>query len=73
MFDTFDPTREPLRAIRDLISAVEVMSLVDREDEVILRRAQEAFGVLRKLFGDERPAEEIAYGPMIEPHNLLGE
>lgn len=54
--ETFDPSREPMRAIRDLIIGCESGD----DDPAILECAQAAFTVLRALFGDTRPAEEIA-------------
>jgi hypothetical protein len=67
--ETFDATREPMRAIRDLIAQCELTALFIDDFEV-LERAQVAFTALRKLFGDERPAEEIADAAMIEPRDL---
>jgi len=66
--DTFDPTAEPLRAIRDLICFCELDDIAcSTEGAEALDSAREAFTALRKLFGDQRLAEAIADGPMIEP------
>lgn len=72
MNDDFDGAREPMRAIRDLISACEGLFGADQTSVGALRRAQDGFATLGKLFGDERPAEDIGdvFGdvqPMIEP------
>ena len=63
----FDASIEPMRAIRDLISACEGVFGADCGDDDILRRAQDGFTALRKLFGDNRPGEEIAFARMAEP------
>jgi hypothetical protein len=69
--DHFDPTREPMRAIRDLIMLCELTISADHggdaEEQAILECAQAGFTHIRKLFGDNRLAEQIAVGPMIEP------
>jgi len=65
--DDFAATREPLRAIRDLISACEGVFGADVGEDALLRRAQDGFTSLRKLFGDNRPGEEIAFAAMLEP------
>ena len=65
--DSFDAKREPMRAIRDLISAVELSGDFQPGENVFLDRARDGFTALRKLFGDERPGEEIAAAAMIEP------
>ncbi|HYM31831.1 MAG TPA: hypothetical protein VEU47_11050 [Candidatus Cybelea sp.] len=61
----FDGSREPLRALRDLIGDCECGAFEGNPD--VLRRAQDAFTALRALFGDVRPAEDIAFAKMIEP------
>lgn len=66
--DDFDGAAEPMRAIRDLISACEAVFGADCGEDAILRRARDGFGTLRKLFGDERAGEEIAEATMIEPN-----
>jgi len=68
--DDFDATREPLRAIRDLINACEGVFGADCGEDEILRRAQEGFTALRKLFGDNRTGEQIAEAQMREPGEM---
>lgn len=64
--ETFDGAREPMRALRDLISAAEAAGWVGDDD--ILSRARDGFTTLRNLFGDNRPADQIAdLEAMIEP------
>jgi hypothetical protein len=65
--ENFNGASEPMRAIRDLISACEGIFGDDNGEQVILSRAQEGFETLRKLFGDNRLAEDTAFGAMIEP------
>jgi hypothetical protein len=65
--ENFDGAREPMRALRDLISACETVFGPDRHEQGILERAQDGLSALRKLFGDTRPAEEIAFAQMVEP------
>lgn len=65
--DSFDGAHEPMRAIRDLISMCEAYRDIDPQDNAIIERAQAGFTTLRKLLGDDRPAEEIADGRMVEP------
>jgi hypothetical protein len=67
MTETFDPACEPLRAIRDLINVCEAIFSADNAEQDIVERARTGFTTLRALFGDHRPAEDIAYAPMIEP------
>jgi hypothetical protein len=68
--DDFDGSAEPMRAIRDLISACEAVFGADCGEDAILRRARDGFTTLRKLAGDERIGEEIAEAAMIEPKDL---
>ena len=64
---TFDPQQEPMRALRDLITACE-MAGEDGPREDILDRAREGFTALRARFGDTRPADQNAdTEAMIEP------
>ena len=65
--ESFDAAKEPLRAIRDLVRECEGIFDEDNEQHV-LERARVALAALRALFGDDRPSEEVAYGPLIEPH-----
>jgi hypothetical protein len=65
--DDFDGAREPMRALRDLISSCEMVFGDDNGEQDILRRAQDGFTTLRKLFGDNRLAEDTAFGSMREP------
>jgi len=67
----FDASREPMRAIRDLIGDCEAGAFEGGNPDV-LRRAQEAFTALRALHGDTRPGEEIAFAPMREPKDIRG-
>lgn len=65
---TFDPRREPMRALRDLIVACESSDDFGLGAEAtVLERAQSAFAMLRAIHGDTRPAEDVEAGPMIEP------
>jgi hypothetical protein len=57
---------EPMRALRDLISLCE-QTFGGREEQEIIAQAQNGFTALRKLFGDTRPAEDIAGAGMLEP------
>lgn len=63
----FDGAKEPMRALRDLINACELYFHDAPAEQETLRRAQDGFTALRKLFGDNRPGEEIADAVMIEP------
>ena len=65
--DSFDAKREPMRAIRDLISACETVFGPHEYEQTILDRAREAFTVLRALHGDTRPGDAIADAAMREP------
>lgn len=65
--ETFDATREPLRAIRDLISMCEAYRDIDPQDNATIERAQEAFTALRRLFGDNRPNEAVSMECPVEP------
>lgn len=56
---SFDPAREPLRALRDLINSCETVFGTDPEETGILERAQAGLTALRALFGDTRPADTI--------------
>ena len=68
MPDVFDPSTEPLRAIRDLIAINEDrIDPLDTEANAILDRARAGFETLRGFFGDGRPNEAVAYGPLLEP------
>jgi hypothetical protein len=73
--DAFDASREPLRALRDLVVAAEALGFdgawTPATSGAILTRAQEGLARLRYLFGDERPAEAAAYGPLREPGDLI--
>jgi hypothetical protein len=66
MAETFNGAAEPMRAIRDMIVLFE-QHVLFIDDQEYLDRARDAFTALRKLFGDERPAEDIADAAMIEP------
>lgn len=64
----FNGAREPMRAIRDLITYCEVTSGACSAGELaLLSRAQAGFTTLRRLHGDNRTGEEIAEAAMIEP------
>lgn len=63
----FDGAKEPMRALRDLINVCEGIFGDDNDEQAILRRAQDGFTTVRKLFGDSRPAEMIAFAAMLEP------
>jgi hypothetical protein len=66
----FDGRREPMRALRDLINLCEQTFPLEnggREEQEIIAQAQNGFTTLRKLFGDNRLAEDVAHGPMVEP------
>jgi hypothetical protein len=65
---TYDPTREPLRAIRDLIEACEADGHMEGE---ALDNARAALAALRKIFGDDRPNEVLAFELPIEPAGAL--
>lgn len=67
MAEVFDAAAEPMRAIRDLIVACEVVFGADNGEEQILERARLGFDTLRRLFGDHVAAEDCAHGPMVEP------
>ena len=73
--DAFDASREPLRALRDLVVACEALGFdygfADPADKAILARAQEGLTRLRYLFGDERAADAAAYGPLREPGDII--
>ncbi len=71
MDDTFDATREPLRAICDLITFFEAISLADDQQTAVLERAQTAFATLRKMFGDDRPNEVLTSELPREPDIAL--
>lgn len=64
MPNDFDASKEPLRALRDLIVACEMIFGGDNGEQRILDRAREGFTALRAHFGDHRPGEEIADGPL---------
>jgi hypothetical protein len=71
MTETFDATKEPLRAFRDLVAACEGIFGTDWPEEVaVLERAQTALATLRARYGDARPNEDVAFGPLIEPPTL---
>jgi hypothetical protein len=70
MSSDFDATREPMRALRDLIVACECIFGPGTEEQAVLRRAQDAFAALRAEFGDVRPSEAIAEAPMHEPRGM---
>ena len=68
----FDGAREPMRALRDLINVCEVALGSDTfgpnpDEAAVLRRAQDGFSALRRLFGDHRLAEDVADNAMVEP------
>jgi hypothetical protein len=64
MTDSFDANTQPMRALRDLI----VMCESEGREGPLLDRARDAFTALRAIFGDVRPAEDIAdEQAMIEP------
>jgi hypothetical protein len=64
----FDPQQEPMRALRDLITACECIFGDDWGEQELLDRAREGFTALRARFGDNRPADQIAdTEAMIEP------
>lgn len=67
MSDNFDATKEPLRALRDLVVAAESIFDGDNGEGALLDRARDGLDTLRRLFGDARPADQVAYGPMREP------
>jgi hypothetical protein len=67
--DDFDGGREPMRALRDLISVCEGLFSTDPGEQALLSRAQDGFTALRALFGDTRPADRIEEtAAMPEPH-----
>lgn len=70
MDEHFNGASEPMRALRDLIALCELTMRTDAHQETILQRARDGFTVLRRVFGDERPAEEIADAAMIEPRDM---
>lgn len=63
-----------MRALRDLIAFCELTFGADHGGDAftqaLLDRAREALTALRKLAGDNRPAEDIAFAAMIEPRDL---
>lgn len=63
----FDGAAEPMRALRDLISACEAVFGADNGEDQLLARAQAGFTTLRRLFGDTRTGEEIAFAETSEP------
>lgn len=65
--DAFDATLAPLRAIRDLISACEMIFGADNGEQRLLERAQTGFAALRARFGDHRPNDAVAFEMPIEP------
>ncbi|MDI1265010.1 MAG: hypothetical protein PS018_17305 [bacterium] len=67
MTSDFNGASEPMRAIRDLISACEAVFGPDAEEQGILARAQAGFTTLRGLHGDTRPAEDIGQADLREP------
>ena len=68
MAEAFDASKEPLRALRDLFVLIEANVLLHSGEYEILDRARVGFDTLRALFGDDRPAADVASRErMIEP------